>query len=220
MDPVVISDWYELVKGDDLMQGDLIDDCPVFRPPENIDWPIKEGEAVDMPWESQNVIVMSQSCDIAKNQKSDMRLATLCQVWKFSEVEKSYPSFRSDFVKEECRRGHMFGYCLIQESNDDRFKREISIVSFREMFGLPLTFVRNLAKARGLRPRLRSPYREHLSQAFGIYFMRVAINGIPPFRSKEKYEDEVMRKLTAMDSEARKRILECLPVEQRSDSPE
>jgi hypothetical protein len=81
------------------------------------------------------------------------------------------------------------------------------VVSFREVWSLPLVFVRNMAGAIGQRPRLRSPYREHLAQAFARYFMRVGLPvDIPAYRS-DRAEEEVMRRLHAMDEETRRRIL-------------
>ncbi len=61
--------------------------------------------------------------------------------------------------------------------------RELRIVNFRRVYSLPLTFVRQVAARRGRRLRLLRPYREHLSQAFARYFMRVGLpQDIPPFR--------------------------------------
>jgi len=49
-------------------------------------------------------------------------------------------------------------------------------VDFHEVFTLPRAFLESLLVARGkLRPRLLSPYREFLSQAFARYFMRVGL---------------------------------------------
>jgi hypothetical protein len=61
--------------------------------------------------------------------------------------------------------------------------REVRIVDFRRVFSLPLTFVRQRAPRTGDRLRLLPPYREHLSQAFARYFMRVGLpQDIPSFR--------------------------------------
>jgi len=50
------------------------------------------------------------------------------------------------------------------------------------VFSLPVRFVRKKA-ADGRRLRLLPPYREHLSQAFARFFMRVGLPvDIPAFR--------------------------------------
>jgi hypothetical protein len=53
---------------------------------------------------------------------------------------------------------------------------EHRIVEFHEVFTVPREFLESLLAARGrIRPRLLSPSREHLSQAFARYFMRVGL---------------------------------------------
>ena len=59
---------------------------------------------------------------------------------------------------------------------------EVRVVSFRQIYSVPLDYLRERAKQR---PRLRllPPYREQLAQAFARYFMRVGLPiDIPPFR--------------------------------------
>ncbi len=204
----IISDWYEIVEGEDLMQGDILEDCPVFYPPKAMKWPVDlESEPPEFGYGLQKVIIMSQSCDLEQNQKSDIQLVFLCPIWSISESSKVNQFLASSFGKEECRRGHMTGYHMIDQSNHDLLNQEISIVSFREVWSLPLDFIRNMAKNMGKRPRLRSPYREHLAQAFARYFMRVGLPvNIPEFKS-DKAEREVIKKLNAMDDKTRKKIL-------------
>lgn len=59
---------------------------------------------------------------------------------------------------------------------------EVGIVSFRQVFSVPMDYLRAHAKKR---PRLRllPPYREQLAQAFARYFMRVGLPvDISPFK--------------------------------------
>ena len=207
--PVVLSDWYELTQGTALLQGDILLNSPVFRPPKDMSWPpTNAGIETEFAMEvgTQDVVIMSQSCDLVE-QKAEMWLVLLCPLWPLSEAAAVNPILASGFGKEECRRGHMPGYHMMAECSDDRWRREISIVSFREVWSLPLAFVRKFAAASGLRARMRSPYREHLAQAFARYFMRVGLPAdIPPFQSQSA-EREVMKRLNAMDEETRKRIL-------------
>lgn len=49
------------------------------------------------------------------------------------------------------------------------------MVDFHRLFTLPKVFVTHFAVDAGKRLRLRSPYREHLAQAFARYFMRVGL---------------------------------------------
>lgn len=204
---IIISDWYEIIEGEDLKQGDILENCPVFYPPKEMKWPIAaKSETPEFSYGLQKLIIMSQSCDLEPTQKSDIWLVFLCPIWSLSEASKVNQFLASSFGKEECRRGHMTGYHMINQCDHGLLNQEISIVSFREVWSLPLDFVRNMAKNMGKRPRLRSPYREHLAQAFARYFMRVGLPAdIPEFKS-DKAEQAVMKKLNAMDDETRKRI--------------
>lgn len=53
--------------------------------------------------------------------------------------------------------------------------QEICIVDFRYVSGLPGILLDNLVFKNPKRLRLLSPYREHLSQAFARFFMRVGL---------------------------------------------
>jgi len=63
------------------------------------------------------------------------------------------------------------------------FESEYLIVDFRSIFSVHFDFLVEFVKEKGDRIRLLSPYREHLSQAFARFFMRVGLPvDIPPFK--------------------------------------
>jgi len=156
-----------------------------------------------------DVIVVSQSCDIAADQKSDMWLVALCPVWRLSEAGQANAFLKSSYGKEECRRGNLPGYHMIAGLEHPICSREISVVSFREIWSLPLDFVRRFAGSQGLRPRMKSPFREHLSQALARYFMRVGLpSEVPSFaKSDAKDETAAMKALQKLDEATRQRVL-------------
>jgi hypothetical protein len=49
------------------------------------------------------------------------------------------------------------------------------VVDFRNVYGIHINNLKIIAKNLGDRVRLNPPYREHLSQAFARYFMRVGL---------------------------------------------
>jgi hypothetical protein len=51
----------------------------------------------------------------------------------------------------------------------------IRIIDFGRIFSLPRNFLSKLAGSQGKRLRLCPPYREHLSQSFSRFFMRVGL---------------------------------------------
>jgi len=57
------------------------------------------------------------------------------------------------------------------------------VVDFRGVYSVTFDFLVELAQKRDKRLRLLPPYREHLSQAFARFFMRVGLPvDIPPFK--------------------------------------
>jgi hypothetical protein len=73
------------------------------------------------------------------------------------------------------RRGNVPGYHLLNKCEIDGFKTDYLVVDFRTVYSVPFDFILNLAMKRGRRLRLLPPYREHLSQAFARFFMRVGL---------------------------------------------
>lgn len=169
--------WYEIAKGDDCpLQGDFLDDCPIITsPPEIIE---KNDVIIDVI--KYNVIVMSQSCDILEKK---LDLVLVCPVWPLEEVGKRESYYRSKEGKEALRRGNVVGYHLLNICEIEDFKRDFQIVDFRNVFGVPIDILFNVAKRKEKRLCLLPPYREHLSQAFARFFMRVGLpTDIPAFK--------------------------------------
>lgn len=182
-DSTITYPWYCLVNGDELEQGDILESCPVFSPPSDLTLDsLAMGEA-DFLWEERDVIVMSQSCDLVKNTGKTNEVL-LCAVWSRSELS-NLPGepFSSKSDMEQARKGRFPAFHVLNECTLPYTERDFSIVDFRRTYALPLDFSRNFASKATNRIRLLPPYREHLSQAFARYFMRVGLPAdIPPFR--------------------------------------
>ena len=182
-DSKITYPWYCLVNGDELEQGDILESCPVFSPPSDLALDSLEVGEADFVWEERDVIIMSQSCDLAKTTGKTHEVL-LCAVWNRSELSNlPRAPFYSKNDMEQARKGrfpafHVLNYCKLPDA-----KRDFSIVDFRRTYALPLNFSRNFASKAINRIRLLPPYREHLSQAFARYFMRVGLpTDIPPFK--------------------------------------
>jgi len=166
--------WYAAVAGDDLEQGDILESCPVFLPPSDLASQVR-SEAM-FRWETRDVILISQSCDMVRGREK-ISDAILCAVWKRSEINLSPDQL------EQVRKGGMPSLQILAECPLENFRREVSIVDFRRVHSLPVPFVRERCLSMERRLRLLPPYREHLSQAFARFFMRVGLPvDIPPFR--------------------------------------
>ena len=168
--------WYEIVNGKEtLLQGDFINSCPIIAPPKAI-----KSNKVSADVIEYDVVIMSQSCDLV-HKKLDLVL--VCPIWPLSEFEKRSDFFKSNDGKEALRQGNVPGYHLLNKCEIDRFKTDYQIVDFRSIYSIPYNFIIDLSKKRDRRLRLLPPYREHLSQAFAKFFMRVGLPvDIPPFK--------------------------------------
>lgn len=169
--------WYESVCGDDIKQGDILEECLVFQPPDELA-EMLTTEAV-FGWEERDVIVMLQSCDMVKGREK-VKEVLLCPIWKRSELTKGHLATAKGM--EDARRGNLPGFHVLAECSLPDLSREIRLVDFRRVYSLPLSWIRRRASRAGNRIRLLPPYREHLSQAFARFFMRVGLPvDIPQF---------------------------------------
>ena len=164
--------WYiTLDPTDPLSQGELIKNCPVIIPPKKLD-----QEKYILNVKQYDVIIISQSCDI-EQEKIDYIL--LCPYYTLNKLEKISPLFRNPVGKEVLRRGNINGLHLLNICPDIN---EYLVVDFRKVFSIFKSFLLNYVNEREKRITLRSPYREHLSQAFARFFMRIGLpSDIPPF---------------------------------------
>jgi hypothetical protein len=170
--------WYQAIDGTDLGQGDVFEGCPVFLPPEGLaDSPLTSAK---FRWDERDLIVMSQSCDLVAGREK-VEDVLLCAVWRQSELTEGHLATPKGM--EDARRGYLPGFHILAACDLPGLKREVRVVDFRRVYSLPLVFLRKRAATAGTRLRLLPPYREHLSQAFARFFMRVGLPvDVPPFR--------------------------------------
>lgn len=160
--------WYDIVDADEaLMQGDLISSCPVIVPSSSIGVGRISAEVIEY-----DVIVMSQSCDLAHRKLDNVLVSP---IWPISEMGSENDLFLSRKGKESLRQGNLPGYHLLNRCELEGFVADFQVVDFRNVYGIPLDFLIDLSKHNDKRLRLMPPYREHLSQAFARFFMRVGL---------------------------------------------
>ncbi len=176
--------WYRVVNVDDgdsdeLAQGDILEACPVFEPPSDLPADALGGESkIPFVCNSLDVVILSQSCDLQKAREK-VEDVLLCVLWKRSDFSKGI--FSKPSAWEDARKGRMPAFHILNRFEHEHLASEPRVVDFRRIHSLPVEFVREQAK-RAPRIRLMPPYREHLSQAFARFFMRVGLPAdIPPF---------------------------------------
>jgi hypothetical protein len=165
--------WYEIVEEPVLMQGDLIDDFEIIEPART-----KAG-IIHATATRFNLVILTQSCDIIK--KTTTHLA-LCPLINLEEAARLWPVFRHVKGKENLRKGMVVGMHLLNECREKGLERSFMIVNFKRIFEAPKDELVAFVEGKK-RLRLLPPYREHLSQAFARFFMRVGLPAdIPPFK--------------------------------------
>jgi hypothetical protein len=175
--------WYELVQGVELQQGDIFREFPVCRPevtPANLE-SLRRNEEPSIPVEvlKADVIVLSQSCDLA-NEKIDSVI--LCPIWVMPIYEGNFGSNAKEQRKrkESIRQGKEPALHMLARSDNPLV--DLSVVEFKRIYTTSRDILVRFADSCGSRTRLLPPYREHLSQAFARYFMRVGLpSDISPF---------------------------------------
>lgn len=172
------SNWYELIEDDkNIEQGDFVINCPLIIPPKDISL----DKDLEPDVKEYNVIVMSQSCDIQNNK---LKIVLVCPFYKLEVFSDLKTLYKKKEARENLRVGHYPGYHLLNNPNINGFD-DLLVVSFRDVFGIHYEFLKNFTANHTKRLRILSPYREHLSQAFARFFMRVGLpSDIPQFSTK------------------------------------
>jgi hypothetical protein len=171
--------WYGLVSGNELSQGQILEDFPIYEP--SVTVPIAANQPVIIEWRIQDVVIMTQSCDLVQGREK-VTTVLLCPLFNVSEISGGF--LKTSKGLEDVRRGNIPGIHMIAASEVDGFTREVRIADLKNLYSMPLMFVRHEASLRSKRLTLLPPYREHLAQAFARFYMRVGLPvDIPPFNT-------------------------------------
>ncbi len=136
-----------------------------------------------------HVAIMTQSCDLENDKVQDVLLARLLP-WPDlvrAEVDKGNQLVKSRKFRKLLVNGSVPGLSLLHV-HDGAPTLEWSVVDFHQLVTVPKPFLIQAASIAGSRLRLKSPYREHLAQAFARFFMRI---GLPHDANAFETEGEV-----------------------------
>ena len=181
--------WYEIVDPDiSLTQGDIIFDCPLLA--WQGDTLRLEGAGASKVLENAmsaiqaDVVVMTQACDLEQEKVENVILCPHVDLdehyitWERNRKNTGQkPTDRA--WKSHCNaicNGYMWNLTMLNDYRIDGSSIGIRIVFFNEVYTVPRSFLESLLRQREhSRFRLLPPYREHLSQAFARFFMRVGL---------------------------------------------
>lgn len=182
--------WYEVVDGkSSLTQGELIFDCPLLA------WNVSElGRGVVDVNETtlkglvsafrEDVVVMTQACDLEHRKVENVVLCPHLPLSSFRRAWEQWMRAKSQNPSgnawkrtcEDIAAGYVWNQTFLDGFEHPGLSTEIRVVDFHDVFTVPRAFLETiLAQRKTPRLCLLPPYREHLSQAFARFFMRVGL---------------------------------------------
>lgn len=168
------GDWYSIVEGSDIEQGDIIARCPIFYPIADESGSELADYNCTLEFQEYDVIVLSQTCDLVAGRKK-LDHVLLCALFEKSWIDSSSEHLLNQKgMMKKASNNELPAYHLINQHVSQFLSLEVSAVSFRQIYTLPIELLRRVAAERGKRLRLNSPYREELALRFGQFFQRVA----------------------------------------------
>lgn len=183
------EEWYEIVNANvDITQGDLIFQCPLIGWRRSVSKvkidSIKKNLKSYADVISVDVVVLTQACDLIHNKVQNVilcphiALSDFKKIWEEDMRAKNQnPSNKSwNACCNDICDGYVWNMSMINCLEKDYISMEVRLIDFREVYTLPKIFLESLLSERGeQRIRLLPPYREHLSQSFARFFMRVGL---------------------------------------------
>lgn len=158
-----------------LSQGEYLSECPVVIV---ADIP-ESGDELDARVEIRNLLVMTQSCDLAQGKAKSV---ALCPIYSLDELAKENPTYLNRKNWENVRQGRVEGWHMVPGFSSFN-NQEAFVVDFRQIYSLPIIFLNKFIARSTFRRRLKSPYLEHTAQSFARFFMRVGLpSNIEPFK--------------------------------------
>ena len=165
--------WYQTVSNSNsLAQGDFIPDCAVIIPPPNL---IPE-QSYEFEVEFKKAIILTQSCDL---ERAETRIVLVCEYMTLTEYYSQLPESKNTVggrksALAQLQKGFQFSHHILNKCEEVGLN-ECIVISFNDVYGVDVNYLRQKALPLQNRIRLLSPYKEHLSQSFARYFMRVGL---------------------------------------------
>lgn len=170
--------WYTLLsESEELSQGDIIKKCPVPRLILDNTQDICAEEKYKAEIIKMDGVIVTQACDIANGKAKNIILCGVTPLSEFKNILNDSGIKPKDVKSrvESIVRGQQYGFHILKEYDTEEFREEFLVVSFQNSFSLPIELLKQVAKDNKYRLRLNPPYREHLSQAYARFFMRIGL---------------------------------------------
>ena len=157
-----------------LGQGDIIDECPLFRLP--VPAAGVNLAAEPLRWNTR-VVVLTQACDLAQTKSTKILVAMLQPAQRLVDQGVLKPTT----IRDQVRRGQVYGWYFLPAASPSIDVPE-SIIDLREVHTIHCAVLEQLIASGKRVCRLIPPFREHLTQHFAVTYMRI---GLPtPFETE------------------------------------
>ncbi len=150
-----------------LAQGDIIDDCPLFRMPVPADG--VDLNAEPLRWNTR-VVVLTQACDLAQAKSTKILVAMLQPAQRLVDQGVLKPTT----IRDQVRRGLVYGWYFLPTAASPLELPE-SIIDLREVHTIHRAILDRLVTSGKRVCRLMPPFREHLAQHFAVTYMRIGL---------------------------------------------
>jgi hypothetical protein len=181
------SQWYlSASSAAELTQGELIFDCPTVQS-KSITSIDEVDEIPRFKIESimyqADLIVMSQACDLAQRSVANVILCPFETLTEHRERWEEVMKAKDQTITakawknytDDLKHGFLFDLAILDNSPGMHVPEHL-VVDFAELYSVPRDFLDSLISQRNRRRTcLSAPYREHLSQSFARFFMRVGL---------------------------------------------
>lgn len=152
---------YQAVPADELLtQGDVVDDCPIYRA-------VADGGVERKLF---RVVILTQACDLAQTKADRVVVASVLPAE--SLVERG--ELKGQAIRDQVRRGLVYGWYFLPAA-DSPLSFPESIVNLRDLHTVPRGILEKLTSAGKRVCRIATPYREHMAQHFAVTYMRIAL---------------------------------------------
>ncbi|HEY9785703.1 MAG TPA: hypothetical protein V6D17_09900 [Candidatus Obscuribacterales bacterium] len=179
--------WYAEVSADTkITQGDLVFDCPVLEWTGTVNKKSATQDGLKALSEAilADVVVMTQACDLAQGKVDNVIVCPHHSLTQFkADWEKAMKDKNENPTAKAWKRycddicdGYVWHLSMLNCKEDGELRLERRVVDFHTVYSLPVGFLQSFVQSKNnKRLTLLPPYREHLSQAFARFFMRVGL---------------------------------------------
>lgn len=188
-------EWYGPHRSSEgIDQGLILIDFPVPDYSQVSYSGLASDENIELPIEvkKNDLIVMTQACDIENDKVKNI---TLCRIYALNDylIETNQSKTKAKDLIDGLNSGRVANMCLLNRPNYNSYGdilEDYLVVKFDESVNYPVELIQQRIDGESSdMMKLLPPYREALSQSYGIFFMRVGNPTNIPKVTIDLYED-------------------------------